>query len=110
MDVLFSPSRAWPRLDDAQNRNAGKARAALTSVERLTSRRIRGARCFGLAYKLNGVAPQQEVCRQTITGSQPKNDLRHFVRIARLESPVRLQRIDRRAHGRLILRDPRPAC
>ncbi len=42
---------------------------------------------FGLASVLNGVAAQQKMCRQTIAGSQAKDDLRHLGRIASSPDP-----------------------
>ena len=45
-------------------------------------------RRLGLASVLNGVAAQQEMCRQTIAVSQTKDDLSHLGRIAILVAPV----------------------
>lgn len=50
---------------------------------------IRCTRRLGLASVLNGVTAQQEMCRQTIAGSQTKDDLSHLGRIAILLAPER---------------------
>jgi hypothetical protein len=63
------------------------------------------ARRLGLASVLNGVAAQQKMCRETIAGSQTKDDLSHPGRIAILSAPERLQRLDDRPYGRFILRE-----
>ena len=80
----------------AQNRKAGTDPGALTSVETLISRqRSASAARAASAWPAycNGVAAQQEMCRQTIAGSQAKDDLRHPGRIAILLAPERLQRL-----------------
>src|ERR1700738_1056508 len=66
---------------------------------------IGGARRLGLGSVLKGITAQQEMCRQTIAGSQTKDNLSHFGRIAVLMAPVRLQDLGYRAHGRLIIRE-----
>src|SRR4029077_10212409 len=45
------------------------------------------------------------MCRQTITGSQAKDDLSHLGRIAILLAPERLQHLDYRAYGWFIIRE-----
>src|SRR6266403_1749478 len=66
--------------------------------------------CLGLAgrFRFSGVlhrfAADQEMRGQPIAGSEPKDDLRHFGRVAILLAPQRMQRLDDRAHGRLVFR------
>jgi hypothetical protein len=60
---------------------------------------------LGFASLPNGVAAQQEMGGQAITGSRTKDDLSHSGRIAILLAPERLQRLGYRAHGRFIIRE-----
>jgi hypothetical protein len=66
---------------------------------------ICSTRYSGLASMLNGVTAQQEMCGQTIAGSQMKDDLSHLYRIAGLLAPIKLRRLGYRAHRRLIIRE-----
>src|SRR6266850_3301848 len=45
------------------------------------------------------------MCRQTIAGSETKDELGHLDWIASLLAPVGLQRVDHSAHGRFIIRE-----
>jgi hypothetical protein len=109
MALLFSPSRGGGRASirsESQRRQGPRCIDVRRKANLSPPFRIRGARCFGLAYKLSGVAPQQEVCRQTITAASRRTTCATLSgSIARLVSPLRLRRIDRRAHARLILRE-----
>ena len=67
--------------------------------------RIGSTRRLGFACVADGVAADQEMCREMIATSQTKNNLSHLGRIAILLAPERLQCLDDRADGRFLIRE-----
>jgi hypothetical protein len=62
------------------------------------------ARSLGLGGEANGVAADEKMRRETISGSQKRDNLSHLDRVAHLVPPIRLQRLGNCADGRFIVR------